>query len=207
MSSPSKKSDENEVHDIKDLLKCSMSSSYCREKKASTKRGSLIAQVHNTEVKWYVKPYIIRSKKVSKALRQKLVEWIKKNSDMREYPIARDTLLIKDEESLVKRRVLKLLLECSMRQLHNELIASPDDGGLLGARHSDTNDVIISDTMLRYLAPPQLHTMTYYHKMMCACDICNTSKYFQESLNSSRRKKLKSLKIKQIIHVEGGKIN
>ena len=41
-----------------------------------------------------------------------------------------------------------------MQQLHNELIASPDDGGLLGARHADINYVIISDTMLRSLAPP-----------------------------------------------------
>ena len=43
-----------------------------------------------------------------------------------------------------------------MRQLHNELITSPDDGFLVGARHAKTNDVIISDTMLRSLAPPQL---------------------------------------------------
>ena len=98
---------------------------------------------------------------------------------MREYPIARDTLLIKDEESLVKRRVPKLLLECSMRQFHNELIASPDDGGLLGARHFDTNDVIISDTMLRYLVPPQLHAMTYHHKRMCACEIVTLQSIFK----------------------------
>ena len=50
-----------------------------------------------------------------------------------------------------------------MRQLHNELITSPDDGGLLGARHADTNYVMISDTMLRSLEPPQLRPMTDYH--------------------------------------------
>ena len=71
-----------------------------------------------------------------------------KNSNVCESPIARDTLLITDSESRVKRRVPKLLLECSMRQLHNELIASPDYGGLIGAIHADTNDVIISDTIL-----------------------------------------------------------
>ena len=54
---------------------------------------------------------------------------------MRQSPITRDTLLIADSDTKVKRRVPKLLLECSMRRLHNELIASPDDGGLLGARH------------------------------------------------------------------------
>ena len=79
---------------------------------------------------------------------------------MRQSPINRDTLLIADADTKVKRRVTKLLLECSMRQLHNELIASPDDGGLVGARHALTNDVIISDTMLRSLAPTQLRPMT-----------------------------------------------
>ena len=86
-------------------------------------------------------------------------------------PITRDTLLIADADNKVKHRVPKLLLECSMRQLHNELIASPYDGGLLGARHAKTNDVIISDTMLRSLAPPQLRTMTDNHKIMCGCAI------------------------------------
>ena len=75
-----------------------------------------------------------------------------------------------------------------MQQLQNELIASPDYGGLLGAIHADTNYVIISDTILRSLAPPQLRPMIDNHKMMCGCAICNTSKHFQESLNAWRRK-------------------
>ena len=54
------------------------------------------AQFHNTEVKLSIKPYILRTKKFSKALRHKLVEWIMKNSNVRELPIARDTLLITD---------------------------------------------------------------------------------------------------------------
>ena len=119
-----------------------------------------------------------------------------KGSNWCESPIARNTLLITDAESGVKRRVPKLLLECSMRKFHNEFIASPDDGGLLGARHANTNDLIISDTMLPSLAPPQLRLMTYHHKMMCGWAICNTSKYFQESLNAWQRKKLKIMKDK-----------
>ena len=107
-----------------------------------------------------------------------------KNSNVCESPIASDNLLITDAESGVKWRVPKLLLECSMWQFHNYLIASPDDKILLGAIHSNTNDVIISDTMLRSLAPPQLLPMTDHHKIMCGCAIFNTSKYFQELLNS-----------------------
>ena len=113
-----------------------------------------------------------------------------KNSNVHESPIARDTLLITDAEYRVKRRLPKLLLECSMRQLHNDIIASTDVGGLLGAIHADTNYVIISDIMLCYLAPPQLRPMIYNHKMMCGCAICNTSKYFQELLNAWRQKQL-----------------
>ena len=70
-------------------------------------------------------------KKVTQELRQKLVEWIMKNSNVCESPIVRDTLLITDAESRVKQRVTKVLLRCSMRQLHNEIIASLDDGVLL----------------------------------------------------------------------------
>ena len=74
----------------------------------------------------------------------------------------------------VKRRVIKILLECSMKQLQNDLISSPDDGGLLVSRHADTNDMVISDTIIRSLAPPQLRPMTDHQKMMCGCAICNT---------------------------------
>ena len=57
-------------------------------------------------------------------------------------------------------------------------------------------NVIISDTMLCSLAPPQLRPMTDNQKMMCGCAICNTSKYMQEYLNTWRRKPLKIMKYK-----------
>ena len=110
---------------------------------------------------------------------------------MRESPIDRDNLLITDVEYGVKWIVPKLLLECSMQQLHNELIASPYYGGLLGARHANRNDVIISDTMIRSLAPPQIRPMTDHHKIMCGCAIYITSKHFKELLNAWRLKQLK----------------
>ena len=128
---------------------------------------------------------------------QEIVDWIFKKQNVSQSPIARDPLLITDAYYKVKRRVPKLLLECSMRQLHNELVASPYDGGLIGSRHAETNDVILSDTMLRSLAPPQLYLMTDNQKMMCGCSICNTSKYMQEYLNAWRRKQLKIMKDKE----------
>ena len=70
VTSPTKKIDHNEVHTIRDSLQCSRSSAYRQQRTASTKRGHLIAQVKNTSVKWYIKPHIVRTKKISKAFRK-----------------------------------------------------------------------------------------------------------------------------------------
>ena len=43
VTSPTKKTDHNEVRIIQDLLQCSRSSAYCQQKRASTKHGHLIA--------------------------------------------------------------------------------------------------------------------------------------------------------------------
>ena len=117
-----------------------------------------------------------------------------KYSNVREYPIVCDASLITAAESGVKRRFPKILLDCSMRQLNNDIIDSRGGGGLLGYRHTNRNDVIISYTMLHSLAPNQLCPMIDHHKIICGCAICNTSKYFQESLNAWRQKQLKSVK-------------
>ena len=45
MTSPSNKTDHNEVNAIQNLLQCSRSSAYRQKRKASAKRGHLIAQV------------------------------------------------------------------------------------------------------------------------------------------------------------------
>eukprot|EP00978_Attheya_sp_CCMP212_P032035 scaffold123312_cov32-Attheya_sp.AAC.1 len=153
--------DKHEVVGVQQLLKCSIATAYRRRKHLSTKRAHLIAALNNTDVKWSIKPRGIHVKKVSKDLRARLLQWIMKNPNVRQSPITtRDTLIIKDVETGVKRSVPKLLLECSMRQLHSEMIAPPDQGGLQWTRHNTSNDVIISDTMLRSLVLPELRPMT-----------------------------------------------
>ena len=79
VSSPSNKKDHDEVNEIQDLLQCSRSSVYLQQRTDYTKRGHLIAQVKNTSVKWSIKPCIVRTKKISKALRKETVDWIMKN--------------------------------------------------------------------------------------------------------------------------------
>ena len=51
--------------------------------------------------------------------------------------------------------VPKLLLQVYVRELHNSLVSDPNDGGLKDARDED-GKIIISDSTLRSLLPPQL---------------------------------------------------
>ena len=51
--------------------------------------------------------------------------------------------------------VPKLLLQVSVREVHNSLVIDPNDGGLKDAR-DEYGKIIISDSTLRSLLPPQL---------------------------------------------------
>ena len=51
--------------------------------------------------------------------------------------------------------VPKLLPQVSVREIHNSLVSDPNDGGLKDAR-DENSKIIISDSTLRSLLPPQL---------------------------------------------------
>ena len=80
-----------------------------------------------------------------------------------------------------KVRETKLLLLCSVRELHNDLIKSPEEGGFYGARN-DSGEVLISDTALRKHMPSNLKKISNRHKQMCGCKICIISKQFHLTL-------------------------
>jgi hypothetical protein len=106
-------------------------------------------------------------------------------------PVAKDTILVLNKENGEKDRVGKLLLEIYVRELHNSLIGPVEDGGLASAR--DANGIVlISDTALRFLLPPQLRKMTPGHKQMCGCELCIVAKgLHQGSFNMWRHREVK----------------
>ena len=55
--------------------------------------------------------------------------------------------------------VPKLWLQVSVTELHNSLVSNTNDGGLKDARDEDVN-IIISDSTLRSMLPPQLKQMS-----------------------------------------------
>ena len=71
----------------------------------------------------------------------------------------------------------------SVRELHNSLVSDPNDVGLKDARDEDDN-IIISDSTLRSLLPPQLKQISARYKVMCGCECCISDKIIHSSLLS-----------------------
>ena len=63
-----------------------------------------------------------------------------------------------------------LLVQITTRELHNDLMKTLSDGGILKSR-SESGDVIISETILRQLKPSQVKIMSNFHIVMCRCEL------------------------------------
>ena len=75
-------------------------------------------------------------------------------------------------------------------------MSDPNDGGLKDARDED-GKIIISDSTLRLLLPPQLKKMSARYNIMCGCECCISAKSIHSSLLSWRDRYLKKLKDKR----------
>ena len=91
--------------------------------------------------------------------------------------------------------VPKLLLQVSVRELHNSLVSDPNDGGLKDAR-DENGKIIISDSTLCSLSPPKLNQMSARYKIICGSECCISAKSINSSLLSWRNRYLKKLKDK-----------
>ena len=97
----------------------------------------------------------------------------------------------------------KLLLQVSIRELHNLLVSYPNGVGIKDARDEDGN-IIISDSILYSLLPPQLKQISARYKVMCGCECCISAKSIHSSLISWRDRYLKNSRIKaKMLKAEG----
>ena len=91
------------------------------------------------------------------------------------------------EPQLVPKTILRLYV----RELPNSLVSDPSDGGIKYARDDDDN-IIISDSSLRSLFPPQINQISAQYKVMCGCECCISAKSIHSSLLSWRDRYLKN---------------
>ena len=122
------------------------------------------------------------------------MEWILNHPHVISSPIPRDTVLVKVPQpngEIVSERVGKLLLEISVRELHQDLMKPPPIG-LSEVYCQSTNQCIISERHLRNILPPQLRPITFSQKQLCGYECCTVMKMVHTSLIKYRRKVIRS---------------
>ena len=95
-----------------------------------------------------------RALKIIEEIRKYIYDWIIHHVQVVQSPIANDFLKVRIDGYTEPQLVPTLLLQVSVRELHNNLISATKDGGLKEAIY-EYDKTIISDSTLRSLLPSQ----------------------------------------------------
>ena len=102
-------------------------------------------------------------------------------------PNKNDTLLVQDDKDPSKKvRKTKLLLQGSVRELHDDIVCQLEDC-------TKGNKTILSDSTLRSILPPEVCPMTDNCKQTCCCINCVQMKLHQTTCNHFKRATLSAL--------------
>ena len=91
--------------------------------------------------------------------------------------------------------VQKLLLHVSVREFNNSLVSYTNSGGRKDTRDEDDN-IIINDSTLCSLLPPQLKQISARYSVVCGCEYCISDKSIHSSLLSWCDRYLKNSNIR-----------
>ena len=92
---------------------------------------------------------------INEKIKHNLYAWITHYPQVIKSPISNDCLKVTFDDKTEPQLVQKLLLQVSVRELHNSLVSDLNDGGIKDARGEDDN-IVISDYTLRSLLPQHL---------------------------------------------------
>ena len=92
--------------------------------------------------------------KISEQIKCNLYAWITRHPQVVQPPIYKDCLKVMFDDQKEPQLVPKLLLQVSVKELHNSLLSDPNDYGLKDAR-DEYDNILISDYKLHSLLPPQ----------------------------------------------------
>ena len=124
---------------------------------------------------WTKKPKQTWHSKINEQIERNLYAWITRHPQVVQSLISNDCLKVLLNDQTEPQLVPKFLLQVSVRELYNSLVSDPNDCGLKDARDEDSK-IIISDSKLRLLLPPQLKHMSARYKIMCGCECCISDK-------------------------------
>ena len=101
--------------------------------------------------------------------------WITRHPQVIQSPISNDFLKVMFDDQKETQLVPNFLLHVSVRKLYNSLVIDTNDGGLKDSRDEE-NNIIISDSTLHSLLPPQLKQIPALYKVMCGYECCISAK-------------------------------
>ena len=104
---------------------------------------------------WLFKQKLKEHSKINEQIKKSLYNWIMHHPQVVQSPIVNDCLKVKFHGYTEPQLLPKLLLQVSVREIHNNLVSATKDGGLKEAIDEDDN-IVISDSKLRSLLPPQV---------------------------------------------------
>ena len=91
-----------------------------------------------------------------------------------------------------------MLMEISVRDIHNGIIKKSDNGGLESVFYYMTQKVLIIDTTLWSFIPPQVRKMTPKLRQVCGCESCIIPKDMYIYLNIFRTRPVIYLQQKSV---------
>ena len=119
--------------------------------------------------------------KINDFLKIALYNFILQNPQVVQSPIDNDCIKLYIDGQGEPELFPKLLFQVSVRELNNIMAIPPEEGVLKEAREEEDN-IIISDSTLRNILPPQLNNMADQYKVLCGCECCTYVKSIHLSL-------------------------
>ena len=132
---------------------------------------------------WALKKKRKGQSRISEKINNYLYKSIIHHLQVMQSPIANDCLKVKMDGYTEPKLVPNFLLQVSVRELHNNIVSATKYGGLKEAIYED-NNILISDSTLCSLLPPQFKNILSIYKVMCCCECFISAKCMHLSLLS-----------------------
>ena len=157
-------------------------------------RKDILSNPAERNTTWCVLQERSHYKTMQRTLRDDLVNWILSHEHVIPSSLTTDTILVHNPITKQREPVTKLLLQISVRELHDDLIGPPPKG-LPSVYESSTQKLLVSESTLRAMLPPQIRRMTNAQKEICGCECCITTKILHQALLHfrSHNKSLRSM--------------
>ena len=124
-------------------------------------------------------------KKINKQVKKSLYNWIVWHPQVVQSPIDNCCLKFSIGGHSEPQLVSIFLPQFSAQEIHNSMVSPQEEDGPEEARDSD-NSIIIIDSTLWSILPPQINKMSARYKVICGFECCISAKIIHPSLLSWR---------------------